>query len=401
MKKSTVFRSSFFAVFLAITFFAVSAQASPGDLYVSDDGGFIYEYSPPSNTKSTFGSGLSMPRGLAFDGKGNLFQADSTNNLIYKHTVGQPGSASLYISGLGVPTGLAFDIHGNLFVADSFNHAIYRFTPTLTKTTFASGLDAPVGIAFDRSGNLFVADNGANTIVKITPAGTKTIFASGLNAPQDLAFDSAGNLFVTDAGTDRIYKFTPAGVKTTFASNLLGPFGLAFDSSGNLYEASFGFNTIYQFTPAGAKTTFAASGLNGPTFLAFEPVNEKLRNLSTRGIVETGENVLIAGFILGGNGLVANTVLIRGIGPSLTAFGVANALADPTLELHDASGAIIASNNNWRDTQQAQIQASGLAPTDIHEAAILTTLPAGSFTAIVRGANNTTGVALVEVYGIE
>jgi hypothetical protein len=181
---------------------------------------------------------------------------------------------------------------------------------------------------------------------------------------------------------------------------LLGPFGLAFDSAGNLYEASFGDNTIFKFTPDGTRSTFA-SGISNPSFLAFEPNTSKLRNISTRGVVGTGDNVLIGGFILGGSGLISNKVVIRAIGPSLTGQGVAGALSDPTLELHNASGDIIASNDNWQDSQVAQIQAAGLAPTDPHESAIVTTLPAGLYTAIVRGSGNTTGVALVELYDVK
>jgi hypothetical protein len=92
--------------------------------------------------------------------------------------------------------------------------------------------------------------------------------------------------------------------------------------------------------------------------------------------------------------------VLRALGPSLAGAGVANGLADPILELHDASGTIVASNDNWRDTQEAQIAASGLAPTDANESAIYSTLPQGSYTAIVRGAHGTTGTALVEVYSV-
>lgn len=88
------------------------------------------------------------------------------------------------------------------------------------------------------------------------------------------------------------------------------------------------------------------------------------------------------------------------MGPSLSEAEVANPLPDPLLELHNASGAVIASNDNWQDTQAAQITASGLAPSDQREAAIFATLPAGNYTAVVRGANDTTGVALVEVYSL-
>lgn len=128
----------------------------------------------------------------------------------------------------------------------------------------------------------------------------------------------------------------------------------------------------------------------------------QLANISTRGLVKTGDNVMIGGFIIGG-GTTGNTtqVLVRAIGPSLTGAGITDALANPTLELHDANGNILKSNNNWKDTQQAVIQATGLAPTNDLEAAILDTLAPGNYTAIVRGVNGGTGVGLVEVYNLQ
>ena len=124
----------------------------------------------------------------------------------------------------------------------------------------------------------------------------------------------------------------------------------------------------------------------------------KLGNLSTRALVQTGNNVMIGGFIITGPG--QKKVLVRAIGPSLAQHGITNPLQDPTLELHNGNGALIAFNDNWKDTQQAQIQATGLQPTNDNESAILRTLPPGNYTAVVRGKNNTIGVALVEVYGL-
>ena len=123
-----------------------------------------------------------------------------------------------------------------------------------------------------------------------------------------------------------------------------------------------------------------------------------LANISSRGFVETGDNVMIGGFIAGNQ---ATPVIVRAIGPSLTQFGIANALADPTLELHDGNGAMIAFNNDWRDNAEAAIEGTGIAPTNDKESAILTTLAPGSYTAIVRGLNDTTGVGLVEVYHLQ
>jgi hypothetical protein len=129
--------------------------------------------------------------------------------------------------------------------------------------------------------------------------------------------------------------------------------------------------------------------------------NSKLANISTRGFVDTGDNVLIGGLILGGGGGGNAKIVVRAIGPSLANSGVSDALQDPILELHDGNGALIAVDDNWKDSQQADIQATGIPPTDDRESAIVALLAPGSYTAIVRGVNDTTGVALVEVYDLQ
>lgn len=121
-----------------------------------------------------------------------------------------------------------------------------------------------------------------------------------------------------------------------------------------------------------------------------------LANISTRGLVRTGDNVMIGGFIV--LGADAQKVLVRAIGPSLPVTG---ALADPTLELHDKDGSTIASNDDWRSDQEADIIGTTIPPTDDAESAILATLTPDAYTAIVRGKNGTTGVALVEAYQLD
>jgi hypothetical protein len=121
-------------------------------------------------------------------------------------------------------------------------------------------------------------------------------------------------------------------------------------------------------------------------------------NLSTRGFVQTGPDVLILGLIIGGS--TQSNIVVRALGPSLAQDGVNDALADPTLDLHDADGALVASNDNWADTQEAEIQRSGLAPSNPHEAAIEQTLSPGSYTATLAGKSGGSGVGLVEVYEI-
>jgi hypothetical protein len=127
--------------------------------------------------------------------------------------------------------------------------------------------------------------------------------------------------------------------------------------------------------------------------------DSKLANLSTRALVGTGNSVVIAGFILG-NKAGDDRIIIRGIGPSLGAFGVSNPLPDPTLELRDQNGTLLRSNNDWQDdsSQAAQVTAAGLAPSNTKESAIAATLPPGPYTAILAGLNNGSGVGLVEVY---
>jgi hypothetical protein len=127
-------------------------------------------------------------------------------------------------------------------------------------------------------------------------------------------------------------------------------------------------------------------------------VDARLANISTRGLVETSDNVMIGGTIVVGN--IPAKVLLRAIGPSLANFGVPNPLLDPTLELCDGNGALIAANDNWRTDQETEIVATGLPPSNNREAAILRDLLPGSYTAIVRGFNTTTGVAVVEAYNL-
>jgi hypothetical protein len=125
----------------------------------------------------------------------------------------------------------------------------------------------------------------------------------------------------------------------------------------------------------------------------------KLANISTRAFVSSGSNVVIAGFILGNNG-GNDRIAVRGLGPSLTAAGLSNVLADPILELRDANGVLRASNNDWQDNpaQAAELTAAGLAPTNSLESGIASTLPPGAYTALLAGLNNGTGIGLVEVY---
>ena len=153
--------------------------------------------------------------------------------------------------------------------------------------------------------------------------------------------------------------------------------------------------------------TAIVRGVNAATGIGLAEVYDldltagsKLGNISTRAFVQTGDNVMIGGFIV--SGLDSEKVIVRAIGPSLVSYGIANPLQNPTLELHDHTGAVIASNDNWMSAPNRQeIINSGHAPSNSLESAILMTLDPGAYTAIVRGVNAETGVALVEVYGLQ
>ena len=162
--------------------------------------------------------------------------------------------------------------------------------------------------------------------------------------------------------------------------------------------------TTVPSTTSGVAYTAIMRGANDTTGLGVVEVYDldsgpgsTLLNISTRGQVGTDPNALIGGFILGGT--ESKKILVRAIGPSLTAFGVPGALSNPTLELRNAQGNLVDSNDDWMNSpQKTEIQNSGVAPTDAKESAVLQTLAAGAYTAVVRGVNSGTGVGSVEVY---
>ena len=158
-----------------------------------------------------------------------------------------------------------------------------------------------------------------------------------------------------------------------------------------------------------AAYTASVAGMNGNGVGLIEvydldsAATAKLANISTRGSVQTADNVMIGGFALGGSSINPAKVVVRGIGPSLAQAGISNALSNPTLQLFDNNGQSVASNDNWADnpTQAAELQALNLAPTNPGESAIVATLPPGLYTAVVAGQGGGVGIGLIEVYAIQ
>jgi len=166
-------------------------------------------------------------------------------------------------------------------------------------------------------------------------------------------------------------------------------------------------SAIVQLLPPGSYTTILRGNQGGTGVGLVEAydlnsaaTDSQLGNISTRGFVQTGNNVMIAGLILGG-GSGANEVLVRALGPSLTQSGIANALPDPTLALYDGQGGLVRENDDWRQTQETEILATGLAPIYNFESALISILSPGNYTAVVAGYQGATGVGLVEVYNLQ
>lgn len=289
---------------------ALNAHGASGDVFVSVNrigstgigGGAIYQYTP-YGVQTTFASGLTQPRGVAFDSVGNLFVATTSCDNAAKCQATRPAVLKVTPDGTqnvfaAMPVGffaegVAIDRSDNVFVVvlNPFQQSIiYRFTPDGAGRPFGflshHGTEG-FGLAFDGAGNLFAADAIAQVIYQFAPDGTRSIFVGPetfgtLGGPIGLAADQFGNLFVSvfngvDGG---ILKFTPSGVMTTFATGLDNPRGLAFDSAGTLFVAEippFASGDVLKFTPDGTRTVFA-SGIgypkgiySGPEFLTVQP----------------------------------------------------------------------------------------------------------------------------------
>ncbi|MEO8439277.1 MAG: NHL repeat-containing protein [Spartobacteria bacterium] len=374
--------------------------AHADSLFVSNFGvSSITQYDSDGNVVPFTNAFVNGPNGIALDSAGNVY-VTTNGNTIRKFSPIGIDLGTFASTGLNNPMGLAFDRDGNLYAANSSSSTVEKFAPDGTDLGVFAIVVGPTGLAFDAAGNLYVANVG-NTIARFDPDGIPlpSYTSLSLNKPKGLAFDSLGNLYVANNGSNTIQLFSPAGIDLgAFASVLLsGPIGLAIDSEDNIFVVNNLTSTIVKIPPAGAETIFATTEF-GPTYLAVGQA-PALANISTRLNILTGDNVLDGGFIIVGSG--SKTILIRGLGPSLAAAGISGTLADPIIELHSGTNnEILASNDNWKNNQETEIEATGLQPTDDAEAALITTLTAGAYTVIERGKKETTGIGLIEIYDL-
>lgn len=309
---------------------------------------------------------------------------------------------------LGGPLGLAFDSAGNLFVADGDSGNIYKFTPGGVRTIFAK---IP-GLVLDQTGFLAFQPTQTPTLVNISTRGSVETGDNALIGGFIVSGSDSKQIIIRGLGPT----LTRFGVPDALQDPVLELHDTtSLMTSNDDWQSGENANQIpINYRPADSREsavmttlqpgscTAVMHGKNSTTGIGLLEVYSTpsgLTNVSTRGFVGTGDNVLIGGFISGGgNGSIQ--VVIRALGPTLTQFGVSGALADPTLSLIDGNGNVVAFNDNWKATQQSTIQATGFAPPNDLESAILATLPNGNYTAIVSGKNGATGVGLLEVYKV-
>jgi Subtilase family len=317
----------------------------------------------------------------------------------------------------------------------------------LRQSTFPHDLDpynsAATITASGRSVNLTAAGDDSNESATSPNFFTLTFNGQSGDNLSQVVIDLSNTAVIFDPRTDLGFPFTvgqasPGLTVTPSLSSDMRTLTLSFSGFTPGKSISFGIDRDLAAISAGGNSADVLGGasvsavINGQTFygafvnqlgtgfiptdgnglidarVAVEAIVGKKAgsggaavNLSTRGNVGAGENVLIGGLIIEGS--ASKKLILRAIGPSLTAAGVSGALSDPLLELHDANGQLIAADDNWQDdpAQAVLIRGTGIPPNDPRESALVETLSAGNYTVIVRGANNATGIGLVEAYDLD
>jgi uncharacterized repeat protein (TIGR03803 family) len=435
----------------------INGANSRGTIYVATSGGslsLLYTFSATDG--NGFNNDGSMPNGMAYGSDGNLYGTTSGGGThgagtVFKITTS--GAFTTLVSFDGVQAGkpMAGLVEGsdNNFYGTTSNGGtanagvVFKITPSGTLTVVASltgDIAAPSKLVQGTDGKFY----GTGQAAGATNAGCVFVVDAGLSPLVPTVLGNISTRGVAQTGNDvMIGGFIIGGTGNksvllraigpslsnppfNLTNTLQNPTLSLFDGSGtmiafnddwgqaanaqsipsNLQPSNSAESAILTSLPPGNYTAIV-KGVNGGTGIGLVEVfdldsaaGSRLTNISTRGLVETGDSVMIGGFVV--NGPNSGEVVVRAIGPSLSSppFNIANALQNPSLFLFDANGNMFASNDDWRSTQQDEIIATGLQPSNDAESAIVITLIPGNYTAIVRGVNGTVGVALVEVYGL-
>jgi hypothetical protein len=207
--------------------------------------------------------------------------------------------------------------------------------------------------------------------------------------------DSGGAVFLNDGGVWKLAALNYAVDGPYYTAPGAAGFDAALFDTRGFYDSGNVLISGNLPIPSG----FYASRISTKRAWIQSVIGPVLGNISTRAFVGAGDGVCIAGFIIQGDASKTKRILVRGIGPSLQP--LAGTLADPVIELHGSTGALLLSNNDWRSSQEIEIQNSGLAPANDKESALIADLPPGDYTAVLRGNNSTTGIGLIEVYDLD
>jgi hypothetical protein len=399
---------------LAVVYWNFGSQSSPGErleVVISDDGGvtfgspilitFASEYGPQS-----IRSGAFLPSAATDRGDGSLY-------VVYQTRVaGSPRIVFTKSINKGQTWSAPIPISDNPSSSPVFNPAIGASPDGQTLT--AAFYDGRANPGSNTMVDMFLAqsfDGGATwqPNIRLTSVSTDASLAPNTGSPTSPAYMLGDYLGIAES-TNANVPAVPVWVDTRTGNP--DPFitrvGIAPQVNFTSWQAAR--LSLAQINQPGVGGPGGDADHDGEDNLSeFQSLtdpndpNSVVRsardlNISTRARVETGDNVLIGGFII--TGTEAKKVLLRATGPSLSSSGIADTLPDPILELHSEAGALIA-NDDWKDSPQAgDIQATGIAPADDRESAILQTLVPGAYTAVVRGKGSSTGVALVEVYDL-
>jgi len=407
---------------------------------------------------------FSAPRGIAVDAAGNLYVGDTGNNTVRRvspvgvvTTLAGLAGAVGAVDGKGsaarfsAPRGVAVDAQGNVVVIDTGNSAVRKVAPDGTTVTFAGSLGypgdqpgtggqgrflTPYGVAIDAAGNLYVTDEYADAVRKVDPQGVIRSFAglpesigfsdgSGASArlygPWGVAVDPTGAVLVTDAENGLIRRIVApvevavgpsnqtvaAGAAVTFSVTAAGtapayqwlfngvPIAGATQATLTLTNVGTSAAGQYSVTVANSLGTVTS----GSALLTVASPTTRLVNFSARASVGTGGNTLALGFATAGG---SKRVLVRGVGPALSLFGVVSALPALELTLYNGSGGLVDLDEGWGGGAElsqvfAQVGAFPL-PVTTYDSAVLDTLPAGVYSAQVAALLGTNGNALAELY---
>ncbi len=396
-----------------------------GDLFVaSSANGRVLRFDGITGaSKGIFASSPSVREiyGVVFGPDGDLYVSATRLDPVFRFDGTTGALKGAFTSGrqLGNADGVAFGPGGDLYVSNYDSREVSRFDGVtgVFKSAYSTGtLGNPAGLTFTPeakvlnistrlrvqtgdnvliAGFIITGRDPRNVIVRAIGPSLAGVVVSGALADPTLELRDATGALIASNDDWRV---------TQVGGVITGDQQAAIQAS--TIPPTNDRESAIVATLAPGNYTAVVRGANLSTGIGLAEVYDlnqatpsKLANISTRGFVDVGEDVMIGGFIVRPGGGTETDVILRGIGPSL-AGSVANALVDPALELRDGNGALLASNDNWKDTQEAEILATGVAPTNDAESAIVAHLAPGAYTAVLRGKENTAGVGLVELYSL-